>query len=567
MHYSLVCVVLLLACLACVWSTHTKTLRCVLQPAATGRQTGTPARSGDWASDVKWRMPVPRNSGSPFGDAAYEVLSTALARGSNGTAPNLHAALFGQNATRVWTDKDVADVQPPDAGARDAVEAAAFRSVGAAFAHAYERPSPLCFRDGQGLQWVTSVRNYKRVRTTRVEIAMRRSLSSQGVVKLSDRVAVRNDTYAFVAMTPTPKIIPLFHLVFIHLANLLALEHIRRVYPGIRVTVYLQAFDSVDPGFQYHPEHYMRTLFNSYGDDVTFAAKFSAPRAGDVLCHARGFLGTISMSRAAEGRGFSKKNGPIAGVLVARSGYTSLLAEYGIAVSAAVPVSQRRRRLLIQQRGDVQKIDNVAEVRGWAEALGWDVSVATLEDLPAAAQVSLYAEADFVLQVHGSSLLWVLLVPPTKIVGELMPFAETDSLSLIDKFYRCPTKEFHSSFVTVNANPGLIGRIQNVGSFMHFAHACTNTSHHATPSTVDLPSWKTCSLTAPRAALEGMFGVLSDKVFAGELTPDNRTDLQLRPNNNKSSAPTVVDKWTLVKQYKCAGVKSSHPFGFSPRLR
>ena len=499
-------------------------------------------------------MPVPRNSGSPFGDAAYEVLSTALARGSNGTAPNLHAALFGHNTTRVWTDKDVADVQPPDAGARDAVEAAAFRSVGRAFGYVYERPSPLCFREGQGLQWVTSAPHYRRVRTTKVEVAMRRSLSSQGVVKLSDRVAVRNDTYAFVAMTPTPMIIPLFHLVFIHLANLLALEHIRRVYPGIRVTVYLQTFDSVDPGFQYHPEHYMRTLFNSYGDDVTFAANFSAPRAGDVLCHARGFFGAIPMNRASAGRGFTQDNGPFAGVLVARRGYTSLLAEYGIAVSAAVPVSQRRRRLLIQQRGNVQKIDNVAEVRGWAEALGWDVSVATLEDLPAAAQVSLYAEADFVLQVHGSSLLWVLLVPPTKIVGELMPFAGRDSLSLVDEFNRCASQEFHSSFVTVNTNPGLIGRLYNAASFMHFSYACANATHHPTPSTVALPYWKSCSLTAPRAGLESMFGVLSDKVFAGELTPNNQTDLMLA--NDTSSVPTFVDKWTLVGDYVCPSVRT-----------
>eukprot|EP00754_Rhynchopus_humris_P005549 Rhum_TRINITY_DN12765_c0_g1::Rhum_TRINITY_DN12765_c0_g1_i1::g.54226::m.54226 len=378
-------VLLLLVCLVThrdtVWVSQAR--RDVPRPAAAeaavaASEEAAPSRpknlgqrnaSSDWASDVKWRMPVPRNSGNPFGDADYEVLSAALARGSNGTAPNLHAALFGHNTTRVWSDGDVAVVRPPDAEARDAVEAAAFRSVATAFAQTFERASPLCFREGQGLQWVTSAPYYKRALATRVEVGMRRSLSSQGVVQLSDRVAVRNDTYAFVAMTPTPSIIPLFHLVFIHLANLLALEHIRRVYPGIRVTVYLQTFDSVEPGFQYHPEHYMRTLFNSYSDDVTFAANFSAPRGGDVLCHARGFFGAIPMNRASEGRGFSKQNGPFARSLVARRGYTALLAEYGIAVSAAVPVSQRRRRLLIQQRGNVQKIDNVAEVRGWAEAL------------------------------------------------------------------------------------------------------------------------------------------------------------------------------------------------------
>ena len=517
------------------------------------RRRAQHSREGEmWTDHVLWEHPKAGNAKNPFRESDYEAVAGLLAR----NAP--HAHLFAHNATREWTRADIPTtgggggvVWPSEESTRESYqeEQLTLLSSGRLL-----RPTPLCLREGAGYLWSGPPASGRVVAWHDV----RRVLSPQGSLSLADKVAVRDDTYAFVAAMAAPKAASLFHHVLPLVANLLLLSHVRRAFPGIALTVYLQEWDRGKGGvgsdggaFAAASGHTMRMLFNAYGDDVKFATSFGAPARGSVLCHARGFVGALPLQHAMRGRGLSGQHARFAGELMARGAYAFVMSEGDVAaiLSRRRIVCQRgsrsRKRALI----DSGRIANAMQAQTWARSMGWDAAVVSLKTFPAAAQLAYYAQADLVLQAVGGSAAWALLVPP-QIVGELSAHGPGSP------HRKCPSA-FYSSFVRVNANVGVAGALQSSAGFVHLFYEVTDTLRERNVFCGTAGTARGCAVRLPHHAAAGLLRTLPDLVSAGKLTIASRTDLFIGAGDVASSAPGPVftDQWKMMAKYGC-GPKS-----------
>eukprot|EP00754_Rhynchopus_humris_P036586 Rhum_TRINITY_DN18689_c0_g1::Rhum_TRINITY_DN18689_c0_g1_i1::g.168100::m.168100 len=529
---------------------HIPALLAVSEPGKRRRMQHS--REGEmWTDRVLWEHPKAGVTKNPFRESDYEAVSGLLAR----SAP--HAPLFAHNATREWSRADFpamggGRVWPSQENTRksDQEEQLTLLTSGHLL-----RPTPLCLREGAGYLWSGPPSSGRVVAWHDVW----RVLSPKGSLSLTDKVAVRDDTYAFVAAMAAPKAASLFHHVLPLVANLLLLSHVRRAFPGITLTVYLQEWDrgegGVDGdggGFAAAQGHAMRALFSAYGDDVTFASSFGAPAHGNVLCHARGFVGALPLHHAMGGRGLSGQHPRFAGELMARGAYAFVMREGDAAaiLSRSRIVGQRgshgRKRALI----DSGRIANAMQVQAWARSMGWEAAVVALKTFPAAAQLAYYSQADLVLQAEGGSAAWALLVPP-QIVGELSAHGRGSP------HRKCPSP-FYSSFVRVNAHEGVAGALQASAGFVHLFYEVTDTSRERNVFCGAAGAARGCAVRLPYHAAAGLLRTLPDLVSAGKITIASRTDLFIGIGDASLSAPGTffTDKWKMMAKYGC-GAKSA----------
>ncbi len=122
------------------------------------------------------------------------------------------------------------------------------------------------------------------------------------------------------------------------------------------------------------------------------------------------------------------------------------------------PPGGRRRRLYIKRAGSRQ-VGNSAAVEAILKPRGFET--VTLENMPAAAQIDLFLDADWVIGTHGSALTNLMFCSPGTKVLELMPECEfrtyfwliAEKLGLPYAVLPCPThdKGFNGT-LTVDAD-------------------------------------------------------------------------------------------------------------------
>jgi capsular polysaccharide biosynthesis protein len=95
-----------------------------------------------------------------------------------------------------------------------------------------------------------------------------------------------------------------------------------------------------------------------------------------------------------------------------------ILREFQSFAAAAVGVAVGSSRLYVE-REHLRQVENAEEVRAFLERAGF--MTIRLEGLPIAAQVRLFASAEFVIGPHGAGLSNLLFAPPSARVIEFMP--------------------------------------------------------------------------------------------------------------------------------------------------
>ena len=393
------------------------------------------------------------------------------------------------------------------------------------------RMEPTCLQQGTG--WIS---HGIPLLTVPVDLEINRKHTP--VVKPSPfqgHILSSESEWAYVGLVSSYGIDTLFHLIWAHLVIYRAFFKLQDTYKTAG-TLFINPWSDGKHHIRDKP-NFFTGMYAAMGE--MFPTGDFGGDLGEIVCFKNGYMGGEKVYKTARGSISTIKEAPgerLAKLLSSRFKISDPL------LRSQEGGRSNQRILLVERK--TRKLVNLPEVREWCVKDGLLCSSAYLELMTLSEQFSAIQHSDIVLQIHGSSMSWMLFsYPQWKVWIEVLPYAGGSSSKIYSP----------NNMIVANSGKGTYGLLQRLTHTNYMGWLDRNVSNviehsqckKTNQGTGKPEFWKLCSMRLDKTIFRSLIAV-AHKYKLGKI-PNGKLEFFL-PNLNLDDAVPWVQKDTNLTE-------------------